>query len=148
MQDPERLHIGLDTLIEQQRKAMRDDPERETQTWLRTLDEVDLKRRRAQELAIQGLLDPDELRAKPIELQETRETAEREMEALKCRREQLERDRDAVLETYAAMAPERLSALTPEKRNQVYRILRLRVSAKTDGPLEASGDVIVNVPDV
>ena len=39
---------------------------------------VDLKPRRAQELAIQGLLDPDELRATLAELQETRKTPERE----------------------------------------------------------------------
>ena len=151
MQDPERLRVGLDTLIEERRKAMHSDPERETQTWLRKLDEVDLKRRRAQDLAIQGLLDPDELRAKLAELQETRETAERKLEALKGRREhieQLERDRDAVLENCATMVPELLSALTPEKRNQVYRVLRLRVAAKTDGTLEASGDILASVPDM
>lgn len=43
------------------------------------------------------------------------------MEALKGRREhieQLERDRDAAFEAYAAMAPGHLSALTPEKRTR------------------------------
>jgi len=101
IQDPERLRAGLDTLIEERRKTMRGDPERETQMWLRKLEDVDLKRRRAQDLAIQGLLNPDELRAKLAELQETRETNVRELEALKDRREhieQLERDRDAVLD--------------------------------------------------
>jgi len=101
IQDPERLRAGLDTLIEERRKTMRGDPERETQMWLRKLEDVDLKRRRAQDPAIQGLLNPDELRAKLAELQETRETNVRELEALKDRREhieQLERDRDAVLD--------------------------------------------------
>ena len=60
----------------------------------------------------------------------------------------LERDRGAVLETYAGMASERLAVLTPEKRNQLYRVLRLRVSAKTDGLLEASGELIVNEQDM
>ena len=45
------------------------------------------------------------------------------------------------------MGPDCLSALTPEKRNQVYRVLRLRVSAKTDGPLEAIG-VIFHAPNM
>jgi hypothetical protein len=151
LQDPERLRLGLDAMIEEQRKAMRGDPEREARAWLRKLEEVDLQRRRAQDLAIQGLLDPDELRARLGELQDTREAAERELEALKGRREQLEqleRDRDAVLETYAGMASERLAVLTPEKRNQLYRVLRLRVSAKTDGLLEASGELIVNDQDM
>ena len=151
LQDPERLRVGLDAMIEEQCKAMRGDPEREARAWLRKLEEVDLQRRRAQDLAIQGLLDPDELRARLGELQDTREAAERELEALKDRREQLEqleRDRDAVLETYAGMASERLAVLTPEKRNQLYRVLRLRVSAKTDGLLEASGELIVKDQDM
>ena len=151
LQDPERLRVGLDAMIEERRKAMCGDPEQEARVWLRKLEEVDLQRRRSQDLAIQGLLDPDELRVRLGELQDTRETAERELEALKGRREQLEqleRDRGAVLETYAGMASERLAVLTPEKRNQLYRVLRLRVSAKTDGLLEASGELIVNEQDV
>jgi site-specific DNA recombinase len=138
MQDPKHLRVGLDAMIEEQRKAARDNPEQEVRMWLHKLEVVHLKRRRAQDLAIQGLLDSDELRAKLAELQETRETAERELEVLKDRRkqiEQLEHNRDAVLETYATMAPDLLSTLRPEKRNQVYRVLRLRVSAKMDGLL-------------
>ncbi|MBA3471841.1 MAG: recombinase family protein [Rubrobacter sp.] len=151
LQDPERLRMGLDAMIEKRRKVTRENPEQEARMWLRKLEEVDLKRRRAQDLAIQGLLDPDELRAKLTELQETRETGERELEVLKGRREQieqLEHDRDTVLETYATKASDSLSALTSEKRHQVYRVLRLRVSAKMDGLLEASGDVVVNPADV
>jgi len=143
--------MGLDAMIEKRRKVTRENPEQEARMWLRKLEEVDLKRRRAQDLAIQGLLDPDELRAKLTELQETRETGERELEVLKGRREQieqLEHDRDTVLETYATKASDSLSALTSEKRHQVYRVLRLRVSAKMDGLLEASGDVVVNPADV
>jgi chromosome segregation ATPase len=51
----------------------------------------------------------DELRAKFAELEEGRETAEREMATIKDRREQLEqmeRNRDAVMEYYASAVPE------------------------------------------
>lgn len=154
MQEPERLREGLDAMIEERRKAMRGDPEQEAQTWLRKLEEVDLKRRRAQDLAIQGLLDPDELRATLAELKETRQTAERELEALKGCREQIEqlgRDRDAVMETYAGRVPAALAVVTPEKRNQVYRVLRLRVSVGTDGTPAVSGEFVIpqdTSPDV
>jgi flagellar motility protein MotE (MotC chaperone) len=137
-------------MVEEQRKAMRSNPKRETRTWLRKLEELDLKRRRAQDLAIQGLLEPDELRAKLAELKDTREMVERELEALEDRREQieqLERNRDSIMETYASMASSALSALTPEERNQIYRVLRLRVSAEIGGTLEVSGE-LVTAPDV
>jgi DNA-binding CsgD family transcriptional regulator len=51
------------------------------------------------------------------------------------------------LETYASMASSALSALTPEERNQIYRVLRLRVSAEIGGTLEVSGE-LVTAPDV
>ena len=46
--------------------------------------------------------------------------------ALAGRRERLEameRDRDLILESYAALAPEALDALSPEERRKVYVIL-------------------------
>jgi hypothetical protein len=51
--------------------------------------------------------------------------------------EQLERDRDALLESYAKMTPEALDALTPEERRQVYGMLRLRVEVAADGTMVA-----------
>jgi hypothetical protein len=45
------------------------------------------------------------------------------------------------------MVAEALDVLIPEKRIQLYRILRLRVSAELEGTLKASGE-IVNVPSV
>lgn len=47
-----------------------------------------------------------------VELEETRATAERKLEAFKSRRrhlERLERDKEALLETCAAFAPEALT---------------------------------------
>jgi hypothetical protein len=75
-------------------------------------------------------------------LEETRQKAERELETLEHRQrhlEELERDKDAVLETYAQMAPEALDALTPDERHQFYKMLRLRVIAYPDRSLEVSG---------
>ncbi len=49
------------------------------------------------------------------------------IEGRKERLEQMERDRDAVLEAYAGVVPETLDALTPEERHQLYKMLRLDV---------------------
>lgn len=75
-------------------------------------------------------------------MEETRQTARRELAALESRIERLrdlERDRDALLENYAEMIPEALNVLQPEERHRVYKMLRLRAVAFPDGSLEVSG---------
>jgi hypothetical protein len=92
-------------------------------------------------MVIEGLLDYDELRAKLAGLDETRKMAERELETLKDKREriaELEQDRDAMLLHLESTAPDALNALTPEEKQEFYRILRLRVVAGKDGVPEVS----------
>jgi hypothetical protein len=86
-------------------------------------------------------LSHDELRAKLAALDETRETARRELALLEGRREkiaELEADRDALLDHLESVAPEELDALTPEERHEAYKVLGLRVIAREDGNHEAS----------
>ena len=63
-------------------------------------------------------------------LEETREAAKRELASLASEREELEameRDRDLILESYAALAP--------EERRKVYVILNLTVEPLAGGGL-------------
>ncbi len=79
---------------------------------------------------------------KLVALDDTRRITERELEVLQGHQERmgaLERDKDALLESYAGMAPEALSSLTAEERHQVYKMLRVRVTVHMDGTLEVSG---------
>ena len=46
---------------------------------------------------------------------------------------ELERDRDALLESWAGMVPEALDSLTGDERNKVYRMLRLEVTPTPEG---------------
>jgi hypothetical protein len=43
------------------------------------------------------------------------------------------------MEFYAGAVPEELEGLEPEERNRVYGMLRIEVSARPDGTLEARG---------
>ncbi len=84
----------------------------------------------------------EELMEKLSALEEVRGTAQRKLEALRIRQERLEgleRDKGALLESYAQMTPEALDSLTPEERHRVYGILDLRATLKMDGTLEVSG---------
>jgi site-specific DNA recombinase len=138
--DPERLRAGLDAMIEEKRQAMRGDRDEAANIWLDKIADVDRQRARAQDLAVEGLLSPDELRAKLATLEGTRTAAKRELEALKGRREEveeLERDRDALLESYAGMVREGLEEFGPVERRWVYKLIRLNVFADADGNLTA-----------
>jgi flagellar motility protein MotE (MotC chaperone) len=84
----------------------------------------------------------EELGEKLERLKEVRETAERELETLLDRRErveQLERDKDELLNSYAKIAPEALDSLSSEERHRLYTMLRMKVTANPDRSLEVSG---------
>lgn len=84
----------------------------------------------------------EELAAALAELDETRETAERELEAARARDEalrRLEHDRDSLMVSYAGMVKEALEDLGPEERHRVYKLLRLGVRFRPDWPLEITG---------
>jgi site-specific DNA recombinase len=141
MKDPEQLRADLDAMIELERKSVRGNPDREAKMWLDKLAEADRMRRGYQEQAAKGYMTLDELGAALGELDETRKTAERELADLESRREhiaQMERDRDAVLEHYAKIAPEALDSLAPEERHTFYKMLRLTVVVRPDGTPEVS----------
>jgi hypothetical protein len=143
MKNLEQLRADFDAMIERERAALqRGDPKREAKLWAHKLAEADLKRARYQEMAAADLITFDELRSKLAELDDTRETAERELEALRNHDEYLqglERDRDALLDSRMAVAPDALDSLTPEERHQFYKMIRLKVVSPPDGPLEVSG---------
>ncbi len=145
MKDPEQLREDLERMIELERRVSRGDPDREAGAWLEKLAEAERLRGGYQDLAAKGLMTYEELGEKLQRLEETRETAERELEALRQRQErieQLERDKDTLLGSYAKMASEALDALTPENRHQLYKILRLKVSANPDRSLEMAGALV------
>jgi site-specific DNA recombinase len=145
LKNPEQLRADLDALIAFERDIARDDPEHEAKAWLNKLAKMDCKRSGFQDMAAEGLITFDELRAKLTALEETRKTAQRELEALNRRREkieELERDRDSLLDSLVAMAPDALDALAPEERLNTYKMLGLGVLMRPEGGIEASGTFV------
>ncbi len=75
-------------------------------------------------------------------MEEVRGNALRELDLLDRVGERiagLERDRDALLETYARAVPKTLDDLSPEERHRVYKLLGLVVLASRDDALEVRG---------
>jgi site-specific DNA recombinase len=137
--DPAELCSDLDRAIELERDGRRGDPEAEARHWLDKLSEVDEERRGFLRLAAKGRITDAELDEELAKLDETRKVAEHELEALRWhtdRVEEMERDRNAVLEYYTTLAPEALDSLTPEERHRLYKMLRLKVLVARSGDLE------------
>ena len=142
LRDPERLRAGLDEMIEQERAGSRGDPQREISLWLEKAAEAGRKRSGFQDMAAEGLITLDELRAKLAGLDETRRAAEAEIVHLRGRLErveELERNRDTLLDDYTVLVPEALQELGPEERRQIYAMLRLRIAVDIDGNMQITG---------
>jgi hypothetical protein len=140
--DPGRLQAGLERLLEAERAQAYGNPDKEVRECTRKIAAIERKRSGFQDMAAEGLITFDELRAKLTQLQESYEVARRELEAIDQRRERikrLEEDAEDVMRSYAGALPEDLRTLDPEERHEVYRLLRLRVTAYPDGTLLASG---------
>jgi hypothetical protein len=129
-------------MIEKEEGSSRGDPQRELELWPEKLREAERMRSGYQDLAARGLLTYEELGGKLAALEDTRETARRELEDLRGRREELERlkgDRDTISQSYAGLTVEALDALSPEQRNRLYKMLKLNVVLRDDGTPEVSG---------
>jgi hypothetical protein len=103
---------------------------------------VDRKRSAYQDQQAEGLITLDELRTKLSDLEETRSVALAELEALRSRREQIERPEDdahVLLKHFAWMVPKTLDNLTSEERHSIYRMLRLKAVVSADGSVEVTG---------
>jgi site-specific DNA recombinase len=142
MKSPERLREDLERMIEIEREGRYVDPKLETKAWLEKLAEVAQERRGYLRLAAKGHMTDEDLDRELGELEKTRRTAERELEAIRNRQERvelLERDKDEILDSYTRLAPEALDGLSPEERHRLYRMLRLKVIINPDRSLEVSG---------
>jgi site-specific DNA recombinase len=142
LEQPERLREGLEEMIERERHEVGGDPDREAQAWANKLTAAADKRSRLQDMAAEGLITFDELGAKLMALENERELASQELEALEDRRARLralERDKNTLLDHYVSMVPEGLNNLGPEDRHHIYKLLKLRVNMHPSGMLEVSG---------
>jgi DNA anti-recombination protein RmuC len=127
----------MQRLIEQERSATnRGDPDNTAKAWADKVAECIRLRAAYQDQQAVGLMTLEELGEKLAQLGEIRRHAEKELSALTDRRErveQLEEDRDALIEAMADTVPDALDTLSGEERNKVYRMLRLEVTPTPEG---------------
>jgi site-specific DNA recombinase len=136
LKDPERIRAGMDALIEQERSHGPRDLTKEMATWAQKLEECARLRNAYQDQQAAGLMTLEELDSKLKELDEARELAQAELDALALREqrvEDLESDRDNLVKDMAEMVPEGLDGLSGEERHRIYRLLRIEVTPIPEG---------------
>ena len=131
----------MELLIEEERTSQAQNPEHEAELWK-------TKGRRlcpaAQRLPGPACCRADELGRARLQAQGFRQYLQdsgAELAALKDHRrrvQDLEQDRDALLESMAEMVPEALDSLTSEEKSRIYRMLRLEVTPTTEGTMSAA----------
>lgn len=141
LKDPERIRAGMEALIEQERaNGPRYFPKEEA-AWAEKVAECSRLRGAYQDQQAAGLMTLDELGAKLEELERTRELAQAELDTIALRKERVEElqtQRDVLLETLVNTIPEALDALEPEERSRIYRMLQLEIIPGPQG-FRASG---------
>jgi hypothetical protein len=90
LRHPDKLRAGLEEMIERERAGSRGDPKREIAMWLDKAAEADRKRAGFQDMAAEGLITLEKLRAKLVGLEETRVAVEAEIEHLRGRMSRVE----------------------------------------------------------
>jgi site-specific DNA recombinase len=151
LSDPDRLRADLDAMIELKRQASRNDPAEEMNHWLKVLADADEKRAKYQRAYAADVMNLADLKARQAELDQEYQIAERELASLRLREREiadLERDRDALLESYAGASEDALDALTPEQRHNLYKSLRIGVLAHADGSTEIVLGNLLSYEDV
>ena len=139
--DPARLTAGLEKMHENEaRSSGGASPDEEEGSWLKRISEVERKEERLLDLRLEGDITTQQFRARSAALHEGKEAATTGLRAARSRRslrEDFERDKEVLLEYHARLVPEGLDGLTPEQRRSLYRMMRLRVLAASDGGLTA-----------
>ena len=135
--DPHRLARGLEKMLENERQPSTGEDE---VSWLKRIAETDVRQERLLELHLDGAITSEQFRVKSAELREARAAAEGQLEAARSRLsrlEDMERGKDALISHYASLVPQGLAELSPDEKNRVYRMMRLRVFADREGALTA-----------
>ena len=169
--DPHSMVERIDRLIASERRKLRGSADREAGAWLKRLEDLDGQRKRAQDMAVRGLLSFDELGDRLGELDKARDLARRELEVSRGRtahvdslveiraifvRQAEAADRFAA-ETpplqYAEMKPiwsigpfaqrhrAEMAEKSPEERMDLYRELGITAEIDVDGGISLRGMV-------
>ena len=146
LKEPERLRVGIEHMIEEERASLHKDPTQDIKRWWAEIEKIEQMRGGYLDQQAEGLITMAELKSKIADLQERKDIAEQELEKLTHHQERvakLECEAEALIEHCRLQALEGLDLFTPEDRHDAYKALGTKVIAHADGAAELTGSAIV-----
>ncbi len=149
LKEPERLRVGIEHMIEEERVSLHKDPTLDIKRWcteIEKIEKIEQMRGGYLDQQAEGLITMGELKSKIANLQERKDIAEQELEKLTHHQERvakLESEADALMEHCRLQAHEGLDLFTPEDRHDAYKALGIKVIAQADGVAELTGSAVV-----
>ncbi len=153
LSDPERVLRQYDEYVERRKAHLRGDPDREAMALAGRLAKLERRRSGYLDLAADGDMSREDLRAKLAEIECQRKELEEALRSARGRHEmiqKLQREREIVFGRFSAMRDIDLRCALPEERRRVLEGLRVRVQVDKDGNARISGvfdtDIIELLP--
>lgn len=155
--EPERLLRKYDEWVEHERRKMRRDPDREARDLAARLQRLERRKGGYLDLAADGDMSREELRAKLADLDEERKEFEKALKQVQARKDSLRdarRRQAAVRYLVGRLGDVYLMCASFEDRRRLYQALGLRADVDKDGTIRLSGfferdlrDVMQDQPD-
>ena len=136
---PTRLETGLNRLVEEERADALRNPGPEIERLTKRISAADRERANYHKMAAREMISFEELDERLSEVEESRRSAREELDGLnrsRQRLEELEKDRDTLLEHYKVVVPSRLYHLTPQQRHEIYKVLGTEALVSRGGSVE------------
>jgi hypothetical protein len=141
--DPERLLRQYKQELERQRQQMRGDPDREARSLVAQLQKLERRRSGYFDLAADGYMSREDLRAKLANLDEQRDGLQKALREARDRQDALRKPQNNYAHLTSLLIDiihhQDLMMATPESRRRLYQALRLQVSVDEDRTIRISG---------
>lgn len=142
LENPEKIRQQLDAAIAAETTR---NPDEDAIGWLRIIEECDRKRANYQDQQAAGYMTLEELGSKLAELNESKATAQRELDRVqegRRRVEELEATKTTLLTAYKdVLLYDGLQYFPPEVRREIFEAMRLKITVPKDGPVRVKCDV-------
>jgi site-specific DNA recombinase len=139
---PEKLRRQYQEHIDRQLRRLRGNPDREARVLVGRLQMLESRRSRFIDLAGDGTITREDLRAKLAEVDSQRADFQKALRETHGRQETLKRlewERDHNLHLVEALGGSRYVTASPQDRHRIYKALQLRVEVDEDRTIRLSG---------
>lgn len=139
LSDPDVMERGIRAMIDSEKRVVKD-PSSELKSLLKRRTKLEDGRTAVEDAYLEGIISGERTKARLARIDEDISTVEEKMRSIRERAKRvdaLEAQGESLLDVYKRATPERLAALSPEQRHDIYTIIRLKVDVPMDAVMSA-----------